>query len=103
MNLFNLAFQNRFLDNLIKKTSIPGEDGLEIRRQELLPVLQQRILLHIYKHLKESDRELLGSLLITNQIVASKNMIENKIPFLDNLIKNVFVEFEEEYVKLMAD
>jgi hypothetical protein len=47
-------FQESFLDELVKQAGFE-EDEFDMIKDDLRPILQERIVLHIYRELSEED------------------------------------------------
>lgn len=98
----NQDFQDTFLTNLLEKTSIAGEENMDVLKQELLPVLQERIMLHIYQRLDDEGRERLTTLFSTDDIEGARRFLVEHIPQYDDFLLTIYQQFEDEYVSLMS-
>jgi hypothetical protein len=53
-NKISKSFQEAFLDELVKQAGFE-KDEYDMIKDDLRPILQERIVLHIYKALSEED------------------------------------------------
>ena len=99
---------DQFLDELLVTAGFdPKEDDLEILKQDLLPVLEEKIILKLYEALPtQEDRERFDTIMTTDEEIASEGLHDffvEKIPNFDDFMADVYLEFQEEYLSAMNE
>lgn len=91
-------FIEQFLDELIKKAWFP-EDSASLLKRDLRPILQERIMLYIYKELEESQADEVTRLFKAEKYNEINAFLRECIPNYDNFIMEIYAQFEDEYLE----
>lgn len=99
-NKISKTFQELFLDELIQKAWFDYESA-DLLKEDLRPILQERIMLYIYKEIQENqkDVDLVTQLLDQwkyQELLVHLNLI---IPNFDDFIYEIYAQFEDEYLE----
>lgn len=92
------SFQEEFLDKLIQKAWFSKEDWV-LLKADLRPILQERIMLYIYKELDENWAKKVSSLLGQEKYDELTKFLESTIPNYDDFIMEIYAQFEDEYLE----
>lgn len=98
MTKISKNFQEQFLDELIEKAWF-AEDAGYLLKEDLRPILQERIMLYIYKELDEKGVEKVSSLLNQKKYEELDVFLSSVIPNFDDFIMEIYAQFEEEYLE----
>lgn len=94
------SFQEQFLDELIQQAWFKLEDA-DLLKEDLRPILQERIMLYIYKEIQNNpnDVNMVTRLLEQEkyeELTARLNFI---IPNFEDFINEIYAQFEDEYLE----
>lgn len=94
------SFQEQFLDELIQKAWFKLEDA-GLLKQDLRPLLQERIMLYIYKEIQDdqNDVDMVTRLLEQEKYEELTARLKFIIPDFDDFIYEIFAQFEDEYLE----
>jgi len=97
------TFQDEFLGQLCEKAWITDYDTRETIKAELLPVLQERIMLQIYGRLTPQQNEQITALFVQGTSDEIHHFIRSAIPNYDAFLSEIYMQFEDEYLTLMRN
>ena len=100
-NQINKSFQDQFLDELLLEAGFTTDDNLDLLKEELKPLLQERITMSIYNQLDQEQKDTVTELLDHNQIEELNEYLEKIIPDYQEKMMEVYADFEEEYLENM--
>jgi len=92
------SFQEKFLDDLIQKAWFSKEDWT-LLKEDLRPILQERIMLYIYKELDEKWVAMVSNLLEQEKYDELTKYLNSAIPNYDDFIMEIYAQFEDEYLE----
>ena len=95
-------FQESFLDELVKQAGFE-EDDFDMIKDDLRPILQERIVLHIYRELSEEDWNKVSDFLEHEKYEELNAFLKEKIPNYEDFIMEIYAEFEDEYLENFED
>ena len=101
-NKISKSFQEAFLDELVKQAGFE-KDEYDMIKDDLRPILQERIVLHIYKALSEEDWDKVSDFLEHEKFDELNAFLKEKIPNYDDFIMEIYAEFEDEYLENFED
>ncbi|GHV27130.1 hypothetical protein FACS1894176_08720 [Bacteroidia bacterium] len=83
----------------------PERDDFELLKEELFPLLEERITLKIYQALPtEEDRAKFDEIMTSDEEVDSEvidNFFTSRIPNFDDFLADVYIKFQDEYLEAM--
>ncbi len=94
-------FQEQFLDELLLEAWFTADDNLDLLKEDLRPILQERVAMSIYKELNQEQQDTVTSLLDENKTVELNEYLESTIPDYHEKLMEIYAEFEEEYLENM--
>ena len=94
-------FQEQFLDELLLKAGFEEEDALDLLKVDLMPILQERILMYIYQEITEEQVNEVTKFLDENKIDELNVYIGDIIPNYENFLMEIYAQFEDEYLENM--
>jgi hypothetical protein len=97
------TFQDEFLSELCEKAWITDHDTRAVLKAELLPVLQERIMLQIYSRLTPQQNEQLTALFVQGTSDEIQYFIRSAIDQYDAFLAEIYMQFEDEYLTLMRN
>lgn len=97
----NKSFQEQFLDELLLEAWFTTEDNLELLKEDLRPVLQERITMSVYGELTQEQRDTVTEFLDHNKPEELNQYLEDIIPDYQEKMMEVYADFEEEYLENM--
>lgn len=100
-NQINKSFQDQFLDELLLEAGFTADDNLDLLKEELKPLLQERITMSIYNQLDQEQKDTVTEMLDHNQIDELNEYLEKIIPDYQEKMMEVYADFEEEYLENM--
>ncbi|MFZ2151118.1 MAG: hypothetical protein WAZ12_05320 [Candidatus Absconditicoccaceae bacterium] len=100
-NQINKSFQDQFLDELLLEAGFTADDNLELLKEELKPLLQERITMSIYNQLDQEQKDTVTEMLDHNQLDELNEYLEKIIPDYQEKMMEVYADFEEEYLENM--
>ena len=93
-------FDEDFITNLLVEAGFSQEeDNFQELREDLEPLLMDKILEKVFEALSVKQREEIMSLFDNGKEAEALAKIEKMIPDYDNFLADIFQEFEEEYLK----
>jgi len=100
-NQINKSFQDQFLDELLLEAGFTTDDNLDLLKEELKPLLQERITMSIYNQLDQEQKDTVTEMLDHNQLDELNEYLEKIIPDYQEKMMEVYADFEEEYLENM--
>ena len=97
-NNISKTFQEEFLDELIKEAWFEPEDA-DLIKEDLRPILQERIMLSIYKELTDEQIDKVWEYMEHEQYDELTKFLKWIIPNFDDFISEVYAQFEDEYLE----
>lgn len=94
-------FQEQFLDELLLEAWFTADDNLDLLKEDLRPILQERVAMSIYKELNQEQQDTVTSLLDENKTVELNEYLESTIADYHEKLMEIYAEFEEEYLENM--
>ena len=91
-------FQDQFLDSLLKKAWFQ-EDDFDLLKEDLRPVLQERIMLMIGMELNQQQEKKAYELLSFGDYTELTAYLEEQIPQFEELLMETYAQFEDEYLE----
>ena len=96
------AHEEDFLNDLLMQAGFnPEEDNFEELKDELEPILIDRIMVRVFEKLTEPQRKEVMKLFDAENEAEALEKIEKLIPNYDEFLAGVFEEFQEEYLANM--
>ena len=95
-------FQDQFLDEMLVEAWFEEDDDLDLLKEDLRPLLQERIMMHIHQELDENQVEQVTKLLEENKLDELDTYIRDIIPNYDEFLMEIYAQFEDEYLENMA-
>ena len=96
------AHEEDFLNDLLMQAGFnPEEDNFEELKDELEPILIDRIMVRVFEKLTEPQRKEMMKLFDAEKEAEALEKIEKLIPNYDEFLAGVFEEFQEEYLANM--
>ncbi len=92
------SFQDQFLDSLLKKAWFQ-EDDFDLLKEDLRPVLQERIMLMIGMELNQQQEKKAYELLSFGDYTELTAYLEEQIPQFEELLMETYAQFEDEYLE----
>lgn len=94
------SFQEEFLDDLIQKAWFDPENA-DLLKEDLRPILQERIMLYIYKEIQnnQNDVDMVTRLLDQEKYEELTAHLQLIIPDFDDFIYEIYAQFEDEYLE----
>ncbi len=96
-------FQDQFLDELLIKAGFEQDDDLDLIKEDLIPILQERINMHIYQAINEEQTQKITELLDENKIDEANTYIQSILPNYDEFLMEIYAQFEDEYLENMQN
>lgn len=96
-------FQDQFLDELLIKARFEEDDDLDLIKEDLIPILQERINMHIYQAINEEQTQKITELLDENKIDEANTYIQSILPNYDEFLMEIYAQFEDEYLENMQN
>lgn len=101
-NKMDKNFQDQFLDDMLLKAWFEKDDDLDLLKEDLQPLLQERIMLHIYQALNDDEIAEVTKFLNDNKLDDLDAYIRKIIPNYDDFLMEIYAQFEDEYLENMA-
>lgn len=96
------TYEEDFLNDLLMQAGFnPEEDNFEELKDELEPILIDRIMVRVFEKLTEPQRKEVMKLFDAEKEAEALEKIEKLIPNYDEFLAGVFEEFQEEYLANM--
>lgn len=100
-NKMDKSFQDQFLDEMLIEAWFEKDDALDLLKEDLKPILQERIMLHIYQELNEEQINNVSKLLKENDIETLDAFLRQNINDFDDFLMEIYAQFEDEYLENM--
>lgn len=97
----NKSFQEQFLDELLLEAWFTADDNLDLLKEDLRPVLQERIVMSVYNELNQEQKDSVTDLLDNNKIEELNEYLEDTVTDYKEKIMEVYADFEDEYLENM--
>lgn len=97
------SFQETFLDELLIKAGFEPEDGLDLLKEDIRPILQERINIHTYQELNDDQIKKVTQLLDENKIAEVESYTRGIIENYDDFLMEIYSQFEDEYLENMKE
>ena len=97
-NKISKSFQEEFLDDLVKQAGFTPEEWVLIK-EDLRPILQERIMLSIYKSLDEKQTDKVWEYLKKDKYDELTEFLKKAIPNFDDFMMEIYALFEDEYLE----
>ena len=92
-----LPFQEQFLNELLSQAWFQ-EDQFDLLKEDLRPLLQERIILSVYQELNPEERKKLEILLKEHDSSKVQTFLSQTIPDFEEFLFSIYAGFEEEYL-----
>ena len=93
-------YENDFIFNLlIQAWYIPEKDDFESLKEEIEPLLMDKIISRVFEELSNEQRREIMKLFDAKKEGEALKKIEKMVPDYDNFLEEVFEEFAQEYLK----
>ncbi|MDR2189983.1 MAG: hypothetical protein LBP53_02050 [Candidatus Peribacteria bacterium] len=98
----------QFLDQLLVLAGFnPEEDDFDFLKDDLRPLLSERITLKLYAALPtEEDRATFDTMMTADDETKTEELyafLISRIPHFDDFMANIYQEFQAEYLEAMKD
>lgn len=97
-NNISKNFQEEFLDELIKEAGFEPEDA-DLIKEDLRPILQERLMLSIYSVLNDEQIEQVWKYFEQEKYSELTEFLKWVIPNFEDFISEVYAQFEDEYLE----
>ena len=101
-NKVSKNFQEEFLDDLVKQAGFSPNEWVLIK-EDLRPILQERIMLSIYRELDEKQTEKVWKFFEQDKYEELTEFLKKAIPNFDDFISEIYAQFEDEYLENFAE
>lgn len=102
-NKIGKPFQEQFLDELLVEAGFEKTDNLDLLKEDLRPLLQERIMMHIYQELNDEQVNNVTKLLDEDKIDEVDTYVRNIIEDFDDFLMEIYTQFEDEYLENMEE
>lgn len=94
------SYEEDFIYNLlIEAWYSPDKDDFESLKEEIEPLLMDKIISRVFEELSNDQRKEIMKLFDAKKEAEALEKIEKMIPDYDNFLEEVFQEFAEEYLR----
>ncbi len=100
MNNISQKFQEQFLDELLMGAWFEESD-LDLLKEDLRPILQERIMLNIYRETNEDQQKMISNFLEKWEHDKMTSYLNSIIPNFDDFLMEIYAQFEDEYLENM--
>lgn len=97
-NKISKSFQEEFLDELVKEAGFTPDEWVLIK-EDLRPILQERIMLSIYRELDEKQTDKVWEYLKKDKYDELTEFLKKAIPNFDDFMMEIYALFEDEYLE----
>lgn len=97
-NKISKSFQEEFLDELVKEAGFTPDEWVLIK-EDLRPILQDRIMLSIYRELDEKQTDKVWEYLKKDKYDELTEFLKKAIPNFDDFMMEIYALFEDEYLE----
>ena len=91
------SFQEQFLDELVKQAGFSPDEAVLIK-DDIRPILQERIMLFIYRELDDESVNMVTTLLEQEKYDELTGYLNTVIPNFDDFMMEIYAQFEDEYL-----
>ncbi len=95
-------FQDQFLEELILKAWFKEED-IDLIKDDLKPILQERVMIYVYKAITEEQSTVVWNLLGQSKFEELNEYLESVIPNFEDFQMEIYSQFEDEYLENMKE
>lgn len=92
------SFQEEFLDDLVKQAGFTPDEWVLIK-EDLRPILQERIMLSIYQELDQKQTDKIWKFFEQDKYNELTEFLKKAIPNFDDFISEIYAIFEDEYLE----
>lgn len=94
------SYEEDFIYNLlIEAWYSPEKNDFEGLKEEIEPLLMDKIISRVFEELSNDQRKEIMKLFDTKKEAEALSKVEKMIPDYDNFLEEVFQEFAEEYLR----
>ena len=97
-NKISKSFQEEFLDEVVKQAGFTPDEWVLIK-EDLRPILQERIMLSIYRELDEKQIDKVWKLFEQDKYEELTEFLKKAISNFDDFIMEIYALFEDEYLE----
>ena len=97
-NKVSKSFQEEFLDDLVKQAGFTPEEW-ELIKWDLRPILQERIMLSIFRELNEKQTDKVWKFFEQDKYEELTEFLMKAIPNFDKFMMEIYALFEDEYLE----
>lgn len=97
-NKISKSFQEKFLDELVKEAGFTPEEW-DLVKGDLRPILQERIMLSIYRELDEKQADKVWKFFEQDKYDELTEFLKKAIPNFDDFMMEIYALFEDEYLE----
>ena len=97
-NKVSKPFQEKFLDDLVKQVWFSADEWVLIK-EDLRPILQERIMLYIFKELDQKQIDKVWEFLRKEEYDELTEFLKGVIPNFEDFIMEIYAQFEDEYLE----
>ena len=101
-NKISKSFQEEFLDEVVKQAGFTPDEWVLIK-EDLRPILQERIMLSIYRELDEKQIDKVWKLFEQDKYEELTEFLKKAIPNFEDFISEIYAIFEDEYLENFND
>ncbi|MDR2415055.1 MAG: DUF3352 domain-containing protein [Candidatus Peribacteria bacterium] len=106
LNTDLITNDEQFLDELLTLAGFNAEqDDFELLKEDLRPLLSERIMLKIYAALpSDADRQTFDEMMTKDEEVSTEKLYEfltSRIPNFNDFMTDMYLEFQKEYLEAM--
>lgn len=95
-------FQEQFLDELLTQVGFEEEE-LGLLKEDLRPIIQERIMLNVYRETNESQQAIISNFLEKGDYDKMTEYLQSIIPNFDDFLMEIYAQFEDEYLENMKN
>lgn len=94
------SYEEDFIYNLLIEAEYsPEKDDFEGLKEEIEPLLMDKIISRVFEELSNDQRKEIMKLFDAKKEAEALSKVEKMIPDYDNFLEEVFQEFAEEYLR----
>jgi len=97
-NKISKSFQEEFLDELVEQAGFTPDEWAIIK-EDLRPILQERIMLSIYRELDGKQIDKVWEFFEQDKYEELTEFLRKCIPNYDDFIMEIYAQFEDEYLE----
>ena len=93
-------YEDDFIYNLLIEAGYsPDKDDFDSLKEEIEPLLMDKIISRVFEELSNDQRREIMKLFDAKKEAEALSKVEKMIPDYDNFLEEVFEEFAQEYLK----